>query len=77
MCIANDFIFDFFPPLHASLDEYLGASRERLVAKIEKLLLVFSEATAETTKGVSSSDDNRVSNASHCVERFSNIAGGF
>ncbi len=42
--IANNFIFNFFPALHAALNEHLRAGGQGLVAEVDQLVLVVGES---------------------------------
>ena len=67
--VANHLILNLFPALQALLYQYLWREREGLLSELVQLLLVVCETRTESTQGVSSTDDDRI------TELGSSLAG--
>src|ERR1700761_748120 len=50
--IANNFVFDLLPSLHAALDKHLRARGKSMVTQSEQFLLIRRETTAQPTKSI-------------------------
>src|ERR1700712_2902587 len=63
VCISDHFVLNFFPAFHASLDQYLWTCSKGLAAQFHKLLLVVGKPASKSTKGICSSNNDRVAYA--------------
>ena len=67
--VANYLILNLLPALQALLYQYLWREREGLLSELVQLLLIICETRTESTQGVSSTDDDRI------TELGSSLAG--
>jgi hypothetical protein len=73
--ITNDLVLDLLPALHTALNKNLRTGGESLVAEIEKLVFVIGETTAETTKGVGGTHDDREANVLDDMHGLVDVVG--
>ena len=58
--VAYHLIFHLFPALQAFLNQYLRREREGLLDQCVKFFLIVAETGAQTTKGISGADNDRI-----------------
>ena len=73
--IPNDFIFQFFPAFHTTLNEDLRTQTKTLGRKITKFFRIVCKSRTKTTEGESRTQNNRVTNSLGSLK--SSIYGGY
>ena len=74
--VAHYFVFHLLPSLQTLLYENLRREGEGLIAYGDEFLLIVAESRTQSSKGVSGTDDDRITEfCSRCLSLFEGVAG--